>query len=50
DRVLNAGAVTDFVSLGVGPLRTGIFNLADVAIMAGAALLLLPIRETPRES
>jgi signal peptidase II len=58
DRLLNAGAVTDFVSLGVGALRTGIFNLADVAIMAGAALLLLPIRserasapqEAPRES
>jgi signal peptidase II len=44
DRLLNAGAVTDFVSLGVGPLRTGIFNLADVAIMLGAALLLLPTR------
>jgi signal peptidase II len=43
DRLLNAGAVTDFVSLGVGALRTGIFNVADVAIMAGAALLLLPI-------
>jgi signal peptidase II len=44
DRLLNDGAVTDFVSLGVGPLRTGIFNLADVAILAGAALLLLPLR------
>ncbi len=43
DRLLNGGAVTDFVSIGVGMLRTGIFNLADVAIMAGAALLLLPI-------
>lgn len=42
DRVLNAGAVTDFVSLGFGALRTGIFNVADVAILAGAALLLLP--------
>jgi signal peptidase II len=34
DRVLH-GAVVDFVSLGIGPLRTGIFNLADVAITAG---------------
>jgi signal peptidase II len=34
DRVSH-GAVVDFVSLGVGPLRTGIFNLADVAITAG---------------
>ena len=34
DRVSH-GAVVDFVSLGVGPLRTGIFNLADVAITVG---------------
>ncbi len=39
DRVLHDGAVTDFVSVGVGPLRTGIFNLADVAIVAGVLLL-----------
>jgi signal peptidase II len=41
DRLLHGGAVTDFVSLGVGPLRTGIFNLADVCIVGGALLLLL---------
>jgi signal peptidase II len=41
DRLLHGGAVTDFVSLGLGPVRTGIFNLADVHILAGAALLLL---------
>ena len=46
DRLVNEGAVTDFVSLGLGALRTGIFNLADVAILAGAALLLLS--EAPR--
>jgi signal peptidase II len=40
DRVLDDGAVTDFVSLGLGPLRTGIFNLADVAIVAGVLALL----------
>ena len=43
DRVLQAGTVTDFVSLGFAALRTGIFNVADVAIMAGAVLLLLPV-------
>jgi signal peptidase II len=47
DRLLSGGTVTDFVSLGVGPLRTGIFNVADVAILAGALLLLVP---TARES
>ncbi len=41
DRLLHGGAVTDFVSFGVGPLRTGLFNLADVSIVAGVALLLL---------
>jgi len=41
DRVREAGAVTDFVSLGVGSLRTGIFNVADVAIVAGVVLLSL---------
>jgi signal peptidase II len=42
DRLLYAGAVTDFVSLGLGSLRTGIFNVADVAILLGAVILLLP--------
>jgi signal peptidase II len=31
--------VTDFINVGIGPLRTGIFNVADVAIMLGAALV-----------
>ncbi len=35
------GAVVDFLNLGVGPLRTGIFNVADVAITAGVLLVLL---------
>jgi signal peptidase II len=39
DRLLQ-GAVVDFVNLGLGPVRTGIFNVADVAIMAGVALFL----------
>jgi signal peptidase II len=40
DRLINEGRVVDFVSLGLGPVRTGIFNVADVAVMAGATLLL----------
>lgn len=47
DRVVDDGAVTDFVSLGIGALRTGIFNLADVAIVLGVLLLL---RASPREA
>ncbi|HSK81760.1 MAG TPA: signal peptidase II [Thermoanaerobaculia bacterium] len=41
DRLFNDGAVVDFVSLGIGSLRTGIFNVADVAITAGFVLLCL---------
>ncbi|MEX0678200.1 MAG: signal peptidase II [Pirellulales bacterium] len=42
DRVRFDGLVIDFMNLGVGPLRTGIFNVADVAITVGAVLLVLP--------
>lgn len=44
DRILHDGHVTDFVSLGIGPLRTGIFNFADVAVMGGVFALLLASR------
>ena len=40
DRIAD-GRVTDYVVLSAGPLRTGIFNLADAAILAGAVLWLL---------
>ena len=40
DRVLH-GRVVDFLNLGIGPIRTGVFNVADVAIMAGAGLVAL---------
>lgn len=39
DRVA-LGSVIDFLNVGIGPLRTGIFNVADLAIMAGIALLI----------
>ena len=39
DRLVH-GRVVDFLNLGIGPLRTGVFNVADVAIMAGLGLLL----------
>jgi len=41
DRIFHGGLVIDFLNMGIGPLRTGIFNVADMAIMAGFALLLL---------
>jgi signal peptidase II len=50
DRLWNQGAVIDFMNLGIGWLRTGIFNIADVFIMAGAGLLLVWVkRERTRE-
>ena len=35
DRVTQ-GRVVDFLNVGVGPVRTGVFNVADLAIMVGA--------------
>jgi signal peptidase II len=40
DRVVR-GSVVDFLNIGIGPLRTGIFNFADVAIMVGFGLILV---------
>jgi signal peptidase II len=44
DRLTNDGRVTDFLNLGIGSLRTGIFNVADMVLMAGVALFLLGSR------
>ncbi|HEY2531940.1 MAG TPA: signal peptidase II [Xanthobacteraceae bacterium] len=43
DRLLYDGRVTDFLNVGIGSLRTGIFNLADMAVLAGALLLVLRV-------
>jgi signal peptidase II len=40
DRFMNNGHVVDFMNMGIGSLRTGIFNFADVFIMIGIGLLL----------
>jgi signal peptidase II len=45
DRILH-GSVIDFLNIGLGNLRTGIFNVADVAIFFGIALLMFSL---PRE-
>lgn len=37
DRVIH-GSVVDFLNIGIGSLRTGVFNVADVAIMLGALI------------
>jgi len=50
DRLVG-GSVVDFLYVGVGPVHTGVFNLADVAIVAGAVLLVAFGRDAgPRPS
>lgn len=41
DRLRNDGHVIDFVTIGVGTIRTAIFNLADVTILLGTLILVL---------
>ncbi len=40
DRLYYGGYVVDFLNVGVGSVRTGIFNFADVFIMVGVLLLI----------
>lgn len=40
DRCVYGGLVFDFLNMGIGQLRTGVFNVADVGIMVGVAMLL----------
>ena len=50
DRI-HLGAVRDFLNVGIGPLRTGIFNVADMAIrFGGIALILIPLVRKRRGS
>jgi signal peptidase II len=41
DRIMNDGNVVDFVMINFGPLATGVFNAADVAITLGVLLFLV---------
>jgi signal peptidase II len=41
DRVLHNGKVVDFAILSAGPLHTGVFNVADLALVAGLVLFAL---------
>ena len=48
DRILRTGHVTDFLYLEAGPLHTGVFNVADMAITFGVVWLILMMR-TPKK-
>ena len=41
DRIARGGRVSDFLYLAVGPLHTGVFNVADIAITGGVIWLLI---------
>ena len=49
DRLFHGGRVSDFLNFGIGSLRTGILNVADLAITTGCILLLVsPSGRRPR--
>ena len=41
DRIAYDGRVVDFLNVGIGSLRTGVFNVADMAITLGALFILV---------
>jgi len=41
DRLFRDGRVSDFMNFGIGQLRTGILNFADLSIVLGCLLLLV---------
>ncbi len=46
DRLTRTGRVTDFLYLELGPLHTGVFNVADMAITCGVIWLLISSMRT----
>lgn len=47
---LGDGRVVDFLNVGIAGVRTGIFNVADVAIMVGVGLFLIAESKFPRRT
>ena len=50
DRIGHGGRVFDFLNVGIGSLRTGIFNIADLGITIGAIwffILAVLLRDKP---
>lgn len=44
------GMVIDFMNVGIGPVRTGIFNVADMAIMLGSGIIVLEGNRSDRNA
>ena len=49
DRVHNPMGVIDFMDMGIGNLRWPVFNVADIAVTVGAALLAVSLWREERE-
>jgi signal peptidase II len=49
DRLLR-GWVIDFMNVGIGSLRTGIFNVADMALMLGVAIVVFAKHEPQKKA
>jgi signal peptidase II len=41
DRVFRGDMVVDFMNVGIGRLRTGVFNVADLSIVVGVVVFLV---------
>lgn len=48
DRVTRDGHVVDFLNFGIGPLRTGILNVADIFITFGALYVMVSAFRHPK--
>jgi signal peptidase II len=46
DRAVFQGQVRDFLNIGIGSVRTGVFNVADMMITAAAVAFLLRFRNS----
>lgn len=49
DRIVHHGSVVDFINIGLGSLRTGIFNIADVDIIVGIVILFMAAMRRRKE-
>lgn len=49
DRVLREGYVRDFINAGIGGLRTGVLNIADLYVTAGVVIVFVLATRKPKE-
>jgi signal peptidase II len=50
DRLIRDGSVIDFMVIRMGPLESGIFNVADIAIMLGTCMLVFSLISSNRQT